>query len=469
LRRRHEERRLREDAAARLQHQRGRGTARERIELLLDPGTFTEMGAMVRHRSRDFGVAAGRPVGDAVVTGHGLVHGRPVCVFAQDFTVFGGSLGEVVGQKIIKVMDLAMRSSAPIVGINDSVGGRIQEGVVAQGLYGEIFARNVHMSGLVPQISLMMGPCAGGAAYSAALTDFVVMVDGSSHMFVTGPTVIREATGEDVGLDELGGARTHNTRSGNAHHFAATEAEAIRYARDLLSHLPSRGENLIMPADLEPETPDPGLETILPDALEAAYDVRAILNRVLDQGRLLEVQQWFAPNIVVGFGRLDGRSVGVVANQPLVSDGRLDMDASEKAARFIRTCDAFGIPIVSFVDVRSHRLTAEQEWAGGVGRCAKLMYAYAEADVPLLTVIIRHAEGIGYAVMGSRGIGADMCLAWPTARIDGLDPYLAAECGQVDEVIEPSDTRIRLRRALRLLNGKRTDGRPPRKHENLPL
>lgn len=424
---------------------------------------------MVRHRSRDLGLAGDPPPGDAVVTGHGLVLGRPVCVFAQDFTVFGGSLGEVAGQKIIKVMDLAMRSGAPIVGINDSVGGRIQEGVVAQSLYGEIFARNVRMSGLVPQISLMMGPCAGGAAYSPALTDFVVMVDGSSHMFVTGPAVTRGATSEDVGLDELGGARTHNTRSGNAHHLAGTEAEAIKYARDLLSHLPSGGENLVIPADLEPETSDPGLETVLPGALEAAYDVRAVLNRVLDHGELLEVQRWFAPNIVVGFGRLDGRSVGVVANQPLVSGGRLDIDASEKAARFIRTCDAFGIPIVSFVDVRGHRLTAEQEWAGGVRRCAKLMYAYAEASVPLLTVIIRHAEGIGYAAMGSRGIGADLCLAWPTARIDGLDPYLAAECGQVDEVIEPADTRTWLRRALRLLNGKPTDGPPPRKHENLPL
>jgi propionyl-CoA carboxylase beta chain len=424
---------------------------------------------MVRHRSRDFALAADRPPGDAAVTGHGLVQDRPVFVFAQDFTVFGGSVGEVAGEKITRVMDLAMRSGAPIVGISDGVGGRIQEGVVAQGSYGEIFARNVRMSGLVPQISLMMGPCAGGAAYSAALTDFVIMVDGSSHMFLTGPAVVREATGEDVGLDELGGAWTHSTRSGTAHHCAATEAEAIRYARELLSHLPSDGERLILPASPEPETPDPGLETILPEAPGTAYDVRAILTRVLDHGRLLEVQQWYAASIVVGLGRLDGRSVGVVANQALVSGGRLDMDASEKAARFIRTCDAFGIPVVSFVDVRDHRLTTEQEQAGGARRCAKLACAYAESTVPLLTVIIRHAEGIGHVVMGSRAIGADLVLAWPTARIGGLDLPLAAECGQIDAVIEPAGTRISLCRALRRLDGRPTADRPPRKHENLPL
>jgi propionyl-CoA carboxylase beta chain len=469
LRRRHQEKRRREETAGERRHGQGRGTARERIDMLLDPGSFIEVGALVRHRSRDFGLDADRPLGDAVVTGHGLVHGRAVCVFAQDFTVFGGSVGEVAGEKIAKIMDLAMRARVPLIGINDSAGGRIQEGVVAQCVYGGILTRNVRMSGSVPQISLIMGPCAGGAVYSPALTDFVVMVDGSSHMFVTGPVLLREAIGEQVGLEELGGARTHNTVSGSAHHLAATEAEAIGHVRDLLAYLPSAGEHLVGPAGPDTCPADDELAAIIPDLRDAPYDMRAVLTRVLDRGELLESQRWFAPNIVVGFGRLDGRGVGVVANQPAVDGGRLDIDASEKAARFVRTCDAYDIPVLSFVDVPGFRPGVGQEWAGAARRCAKLLYAYAEASVPLLTVITRHAEGIGYVAMGSRPLGADLSLAWPTARIGGAEPYLAAERGLVDEVIEPAWTRKRLRRALHLLRAKQPDPPPPKKHENLPL
>jgi len=475
FRRQREARRVRVEEAAKRQHDRGRATAWERIGLLLDTGSFTEVGGFVRHRSREPGLAAERPLGDAVITGHGTVHGRPVCVFAQDFTVFGGSLGEVAGEKIAAIMDLAAAANMPMVGMNDSAGGRIQEGVVAQAMYGRIFARNVQMSGLVPQISLIMGPCAGGAVYSPALTDFVVMVDKTSHMFVTGPAVLREAVGEEVGLDELGGAWVHGSRSGNAHYVAATEADAIAYVRDLLAHLPSAGDIPIPPCAPDSRSieesvtaGDRELETVIPHAPYAPYDVREVLARVLDDGSLIEVHRWFAENIVVGFGRIDGLSVAVVANQPAVSDGRLDVNASEKAARFVRTCDAYGIPVVTFVDVPGFRIGTDQEWAGGARSTGKLLYAYAEATVPLLTVVIRHAEGIGYVAMGSRHLRADLSVAWPTARIDGDEPYPAAERGYVDEVIEPAHTRVRLSRALRMLGNKR---RPavPRKHEILPL
>ena len=337
------------------QHARGKKTARERIELLLDPGSFVELDELARHRSTNFGLAAQRPYGDGVVTGYGTVDGRQVAVFAQDFTVFGGSLGEVFGEKIVKVMDLAMKTGCPIIGINDSGGARIQEGVVSLGLYGEIFFRNTRASGVIPQISLVMGPCAGGAVYSPAITDFTVMVDQTSHMFITGPDVIKTVTGEDVGFEELGGARTHNTRSGNAHYLATDEEDAIDWVKALLSYLPSN--NLDEPpaypaeADLELTDTDRELDTLIPDASQPPYDMHEVITRVLDDGEFLEVQPLFAQNIVVGFGRVEGRPVGVVANQPLHLAGTLDINASEKAARFVRTCDAFNIPVLTFVDV----------------------------------------------------------------------------------------------------------------------
>ncbi|MFC0112324.1 acyl-CoA carboxylase subunit beta [Kibdelosporangium aridum] len=454
----------RELSAADRQHARGKLTPRERIALLLDPGTFVEVGGMVRHRSTVLGLGSSRPLGDAVITGHGTVDGRPVCVFAQDFTVFGGSLGEVVGEKIVKIMDMAQASEAPVVGINDSAGGRIQEGVVAQALYGEIFARNVRMSGSVPQISLILGPCAGGACYSPALTDFIVMADRSAQMFITGPSVLQQAVGEQVDAEELGGAHAHGSRSGVAHHVAATEADAIDYVRRLLSYVPARK------LDLNPwpdAAPDPYLATVLPGPDEP-YDIRQILDRILDDDGLLEVHSGFAPNIVVGFGRIGGHGVGIVANQPAVANGRLDSTAAEKAARFVRTCDAYGIPIVSFVDTPGFAGGVQEEWNGGARRGAALLYAYAEATVPMLTVLVRHADGIGYVAMGSRHLGADACLAWPTARIDSEEPYPAAERGYVDDVIDPADTRATLQQTLRLVAGKKAT-RLPRRHGNLPL
>ncbi len=450
-----------EACAAARQHDQGKHSARERIDMLLDPHSFVEVGGLVRHRPTVTDLAGKRPVGDAVITGHGTVHGRPVCVFAHDFTVYGGSLGEAAGGKILKIMDLAMTSGIPIIGINDSAGGRIQEGVVSQSLYGEIFIRNVRMSGMVPQISLIMGPCAGGAVYSPALTDFVVMVSGSSQMFVTGPAVLRDALGEHVALEELGGARTHNIRSGAAHHMAVTEEAAVDYVRELLSYLQPATSSR-RSDDPEPP-PDVALNAAIPGP-EEPYDIRTVLGHVLDGGALLEVHRWFAPNIVVGLARIDGRSVGVVANQPMRSRGRLDIAACQKAARFVRTCDAFDIPVVTFVDV--HDDGAGELWAEGGG--AALLHAYAEATVPKLTVIVGHAGGIGYVAMGSRHLGADLCVAWPTARVNGQDPYPAAACGYIDGVIEPADTRSRLRRALCLLATKKAD-MPPRKHENIPL
>ncbi|MGP3690369.1 acyl-CoA carboxylase subunit beta [Streptomyces sp. IBSNAI002] len=477
LERRDADLREKEVLAAQRQHAKGRRTARERIGMLLDPGSFTETGAMVRHRSRMPGLVHDRPFGDSVVTGFGTVDGRQICLFAQDFTVFGGSLGEAAGEKIVKVMDLAASAGCPIVGINDSAGGRIQEGVAAQSLYGQIFLRNVRLSGRVPQISLIMGPCAGGAVYSPALTDFVVMTDKVSHMFITGPEVIRAAMGEEVDMETLGGARTHNARSGNAHYLAADEEDAIAFTKRLLSYLPSNsGEQ---PPAGGPGCAPPGFGTDV-------HDVGETIAGVMDSGTFLEVQQLFAPNIVVGLGRVDGHSVGVVANQPKSSAGCLDIDASEKAARFIRTCDAYNIPVLTFVDVPGFRPGAAQARAGAVRRGAKLAYAYAEATVPLITVITGKAYGGGYEVMGSKHLGADVNLAWPTALIgpadpstafrspqqasaSGLcDPYIAAEHGYVDVVIRPSDTREHVVRALRLLRGK-SESLPPRKHDNIPL
>jgi len=490
------------------QHSRGKKTARERIELLLDEGSFVELDEFARHRSTAFGQEKNRPYGDGVVTGFGTVDGRQVCVFAQDFTVFGGSLGEVFGEKIVKVMDLALKTGCPIIGINDSGGARIQEGVAALGLYAEIFKRNTHASGVIPQISLVLGPSAGGAVYSPALTDFVVMADQSSHMFITGPDVIKTVTGEDVGFEELGGARTHNTRSGVAHYLAHDEADAIEYVRALLSYLPSN--NLEEPpafpeeADLTTTDLDLELDTLIPDSANQPYDMHTVIEHILDDGEFLEVHALFAANIVVGFGRVEGHAVGVVANQPMQFAGTLDIDASEKAARFVRTCDAFNVPVLTLVDVPGFLPGTDQEWNGIIRRGAKLLYAYAEATVPLVTVITRKAYGGAYDVMGSKHLGADLNLAWPTAQIavmgaqgavnilyrrelaeaddpealraklveeyeDTLaNPYVAAERGYIDGVIEPSQTRSSVVRALRALRHKRAT-LPPKKHGNIPL
>jgi propionyl-CoA carboxylase beta chain len=496
------------DRAVEKQHAKGKLTARERIDLLLDAGSFQELDQLARHRSTNFGVELNRPYTDGVVTGYGTVDGRPVCVFSQDFTVYGGSLGEVNGEKICKVMDLAMKIGCPVVGINDGGGARIQEGVVALAAFAGIFRRNVHASGVIPQISLIVGPAAGGAVYSPALTDFIVMVEKTSHMYITGPDVIKTVTGEDVGHEELGGALTHNTKSGNAHYAAADEKDAFEYVKGLLSFLPQN--NLEDPpvfdaaAELSVTIEDAELDTLIPDSANQPYDMHRVIERVLDDEDFFEVQTLFAPNILVGFGRVEGRSVGVVANQPVQLAGCLDIDASEKAARFIRTCDAFNIPILTFVDVPGFLPGADQEWNGIIRRGAKLLYAYAEATVPLVTVITRKAFGGAYDVMGSKHLGADVNIAWPTAQIavmgasgavnilgkrelagaddpeakraqliaeyeDALlNPYVAAERGYVDSVIEPAETRVQVTRALRTLRTKRSS-LPPKKHGNMPL
>jgi len=490
------------------QHAKGKLTARERIELLLDEGSFQELDELARHRSTNFGIESNRPYTDGVITGYGTVDGRTVCLFSQDFPIYGGSLGEVNGEKICKVMDLAMKIGCPLIGINDGGGARIQEGVVALGAFGEVFRRNVHASGVIPQISLILGPAAGGAVYSPALTDFVVMVDKTSHMFITGPDVIKTVTGEDVGFEELGGAHTHNTRSGNAHYEAADEKDAFEYVKSLLSFLPQN--NLEDPPvfaaedDLSATEFDLELDALIPDSANQPYDMHRVVEHVLDGGDFTEVQALFAPNIVVGFGRVEGRSVGVVANQPMQFAGCLDIDASEKAARFIRTCDAFNIPILTFVDVPGFLPGTDQEWNGIIRRGAKLLYAYAEATVPMVTVITRKALGGAYDAMGSKHLGADINVAWPTAQIavmgaQGavdvlnkreiaaaedpaakraelitayedtlLNPYIAAERGYVDSVIEPSQTRAFVTRALRTLRTKRAQ-LPPKKHGNIPL
>ncbi len=496
------------ERAVEKQHARGKMTARERVEAFLDQGSFVETDALARHRATGFGLEGNRPYGDGVVTGYGGVDGRPVCVFSQDFTVFGGSLGEVFGQKIVKVMDLAMKTGCPVIGINDSGGARIQEGVVSLGLYGEIFFRNVRSSGVIPQLSLIMGPCAGGAVYSPALTDFTLMVDKTSHMFITGPDVIKTVTGEDVEFEDLGGAHTHNTKSGVAHFQAADEKECLELARALLSYLPSNNldEPPIYAADSTDEitAADRELDNLVPDSANQPYDMHAVIEHVLDEGEFLEVHALFAQNMVCGFGRVDGHSVGVVANQPMQFAGTLDIDASEKAARFVRTCDAFNIPVLTFVDVPGFLPGASQEWDGIIRRGAKLIYAYAEATVPKVTVITRKAYGGAYDVMGSKHLGADLNLAWPTAQIavmgaqgavnilyrreiteaddpevrrtelitgyeDRLaNPYIAAERGYIDAVIQPAETRGQVMKALRALRGKR-ETLPPKKHGNIPL
>ncbi|HEU5033727.1 MAG TPA: acyl-CoA carboxylase subunit beta [Mycobacteriales bacterium] len=488
-------------------HAAGRMTARERVEALLDAGSFVELDALARHRAHDFGMPDKRPYGDGVITGHGTIDGRPVCVFSQDFTVFGGSLGEVFGEKICKVMDLAMKTGCPIIGINDSGGARIQEGVVALGLYAEIFYRNVMASGVIPQISLVMGPCAGGAVYSPAITDFTLMVDQTSHMFITGPDVIKTVTGEDVTMEELGGAHTHSTKSGVAHFMASDEEDCLELTKALLSYLPAN--NLDDPPaysaeDLEAMADDEFLDTFVPDSSNQPYDIKTVIEHIVDDGDFLEVHALFAPNIVCGFARVDGHSVGVVANQPTSYAGTLDIDASEKGARFVRTCDAFNLPILTFVDVPGFLPGTSQEWGGIIRRGAKLLFAYAEATVPKVTVITRKAYGGAYDVMGSKHLRADVNLAWPTAEIavmgaqgaanilyrreiaDAADPdarrkeliadyedhfanpYIAAERGYVDAVIRPSATRREVVKALRLLRTKR-ESLPPKKHGNIPL
>ena len=500
------------EAAIEKQHAKGKKTARERIEALLDHGSFVEIDEFVRHRTTAFGMEANRPYGDSVVTGTGTIHGRQVAVFSQDFTIFGGSLGEVAGDKIIKIMDLAITTRVPIIGILDSGGARIQEGVVALGKYGEIFKRNTAASGVIPQISIVCGPAAGGAVYSPALTDFVIMVDKISQMFVTGPDVIKAVTGEDVGMEQLGGALTHNQVSGVSHYLASDEDDAFDYARVLLSYLPDNYEagtpQYFASTDLEITDRDRQLNQIIPDSTNQPYDVLKIIDLVVDGGSFLEVQPLFAPNIVVGFARVDGSSVGIIANQPNQMAGTLNIDAGEKAARFVRFCDAFGIPIVTLVDVPGYLPGTDQEWTGVIRRGAKLLYAYAEATVPMVTVITRKAYGGAYIVMGSKQLGADLNFAWPTAEIAVMggagavnilyrqeikkaeeagedvaqvrsrladeytynvaSPFLAAERGELDGIIEPAATRMTIIKALRALKGKRRID-PDKKHGNIPL
>jgi propionyl-CoA carboxylase beta chain len=488
------------------QHAWGKLTARERLDLLLDPGSFVELDAFVTHRATEFGLDRQHFLGDGVVTGHGTIAGRLVFVFSQDFTVFGGSLSEAYAEKICKVMDLAMKVGAPIVGLNDSGGARIQEGVASLGGYAEIFLRNVLASGVVPQISVILGPCAGGAVYSPAMTDFTVMVEGTSYMFVTGPNVVKAVTHAEIDAESLGGASVHTGRSGVAHLAATDEAEAMDYVRRLLAHLPQN--NLADAPVATPTDPadrmDPELDAVVPDESSRPYDMHDVIHRVVDDGAFLETQPMWAGNMLVGFARLGGRPVGIVAQQPAVLAGALDIDASVKAARFVRTCDAFNVPIVTFVDVPGFLPGVGQEHGGIIRHGAKLLYAYCEATVPKVTVITRKAYGGAYDVMSSKHIRGDMNFAWPTAEIavmgaegavniifkDAIagasdptgerarlvaeyeaefsNPYVAAARGYIDEVILPRETRPRLIRSLEILADKR-DTNPRKKHGNIPL
>jgi propionyl-CoA carboxylase beta chain len=486
------------------QHARGKLTARERIELLLDPGSFVEIDAFVTARGADDDPDT--VLGDGVVTGHGLIDGRPVFLFSQDFTVFGGSLSEAYAAKVCKVMDLAMKVGAPIVGLNDSGGARIQEGVVSLGGYADIFLRNTLASGVVPQLSVVLGPCAGGAVYSPAITDFTVMVEGTSYMFVTGPNVVRAVTHEDVDFERLGGATTHTTVSGVAHIATPDEATALDTARRILSFLPQN--NVDDPPFVDATDPadrrDPDLDHIVPDDPAQPYDMHDVIRRVIDDGELLEIQPDWAQNIIVGFARLGGRSIGIVAQQPAVLAGALDIAASTKAARFVRTCDCFNVPLLTLVDVPGFLPGVDQEHGGIIRHGAKLLFAYCEATVPKLTVITRKAYGGAYDVMSSKHIRGDLNLAWPTAEIAVMgpegavnvidreqidaapdptaerarlvaeyqdrfaNPYIAAARGFIDDVILPSETRPRLIAGLEVLAGKR-DSNPPKKHGNIPL
>jgi propionyl-CoA carboxylase beta chain len=507
LRRRHanaengggEERRAR-------QHKEGKLSARERIDLLLDEGTFEELDKLVRHRSRDFGMDEQIVDGDGFVTGYGLIHSRPAYVFAQDFTVFGGSLSETNAKKIVKIMDLALKTGAPVIGLNDSGGARIQEGVVSLGGYADIFLRNTLSSGVVPQISAIMGPCAGGAVYSPALTDFVFMVDKTSYMFVTGPDVIKTVTHEDVTKETLGGATTHNSTSGVAHFLAHNDTECLQMIRALMSYLPqnNRDDGPTRPSDDPIDRQDIELDSIVPAESNQPYDIKDVIHRVVDNGDFFEVQEHWARNIVIGFARMDGKTVGIVANQPAFLAGCLDIDSSTKGARFVRFCDAFNIPILTFEDVPGFLPGTAQEFGGIIRHGAKLLYAYAEATVPKITVITRKAYGGAYCVMGSKHLRTDVNLAWPTAEIAVMgpegavnivyrreltgasdpeavrraktdefkerfaNPFVAAEHGFLDDVIEPRQTRPRIVRALRLLATK-VDTMPRKKHGNIPL
>jgi len=487
------------------QHKKGKLTARERVALLLDEGSFQEIGQLVTHRSVNFGLDKMVFPGDGVVTGYGTIGGRLVYLFSQDFTVLGGSLAEAHAQKICRIMDLAMKSGAPVIGLNDSGGARIQEGVVSLAGYADIFYRNVRASGVIPQISAILGPCAGGAVYSPALTDFVLMAEGTSYMFVTGPNVVKTVTHEEVSSEELGGASTHAGKSGVAHFTAPNELEAIRELRRLMGYLPQNCEEAppALPWTAGDET-RPALDTIIPDNPNQPYDIREVLNAVIDEGSSMEVHADFAPNMVVGFARVAGRTVGCVANQPAVLAGVLDIDASIKAARFVRFCDAFNIPLLVFVDVPGFLPGTDQEWRGIITHGAKLLYAFSEATVPRITVITRKAYGGAYDVMNSKHIGADMNYAWPTAEIAVMgakgaaeiifkheiakaedpkakwkekeleyqqrfaNPYEAAARGFVDEVVRPSDTRLKVIAALEMLRNK-VDTLPKKKHGNIPL
>ncbi len=488
------------------QHEQGKLTARERIDILLDKGSFQEVDIMVRHQARGFGIEDRRPAGDAVVTGWGTVDGRTVFVFAEDFTVYGGSLGSAVAEKICKIMDMAMDVGAPVVGLKDSGGARIQEGVASLDGYGRIFERNVRASGVIPQISVIMGPCAGGAVYSPAMTDFVFQVDGTSHMFITGPDVIKTVTGEEVSFEELGGAITHASKSGVTHFVAHNGDDALDAVRYLISFLPQNNlENppYFSPTDSRDRVED-SLDRIIPDSANQPYDMVHVIETVVDDGEFFQVHEHFAKNMVVGFARLDGHAVGIVANQPAFLAGTLDIEASEKGARFVRLCDAFNIPLVTFVDVPGFLPGVDQEHGGIIRHGAKLLYAFCEATVPRITVITRKAYGGAYVVMNSRGIRADLVYAWPSAEIavmgaqgavnvifrreiaDSPDqegrrreliadyeaqfnnPYRAAELGLVDEVIEPRETRVKVIRALEMLRTKR-ETLAPRKHGNIPL
>jgi acetyl-CoA carboxylase carboxyltransferase component len=492
--------------AVRRQHEKGKLTARERLELLLDRDSFVETDPFAAHRSHDFGMDRNRPAGDGVITGYGTIDGRRIFVASQDFSVFGGSLGEVHAQKICKVQDLAMSTGAPFIQINDSGGARIQEGAASLAGYGYIFERNVRASGVIPQISVIMGPCAGGAVYSPAITDFTFMVRETSYMFITGPEVIKAVTGEEVTFEELGGAMTHASKSGVASFVSQDEEECLAMVRHLLSYLPSN--NLEDPPAYavvdDPERHDEGLTHLIPDSAKEPYDMHEVIRRVVDDGDFFEVFPFWAMNIVTGLSRLDGHTVGIIANQPKVLAGTLDIDSAEKASRFVRFCDAFNIPILTFVDVPGFLPGTQQEYHGIIRHGAKLLYAFAEATVPRMTVITRKAYGGAYLVMNSKHLRADVSFAWPTAEIavmgpDGAvnvvfrkeiekaedpaarrdeliseyqrkfaNPYVAAERGFVDDVIEPSETRPRLIRALRMLTTKR-ESVPARKHGNIPL
>jgi acetyl-CoA carboxylase carboxyltransferase component len=487
------------------QHEQGKLTARERIDVLVDKDSFQEIDQFVRHQSQGFGIESKRPLGDAVITGHGTIDGRPVFLFAEDFTVFGGSLGKVVADKICKVLDMALDTGTPVIGIKDSGGARIQEGVGALDGYGRIFERNVRASGVIPQISLIMGPCAGGAVYSPALTDFVFQVEGTSHMFITGPDVIKTVTGEEVTMEDLGGANAHASKSGVTHFVYSTGEEALEAARYLLSYLPQNNQEMppyFAPAD-RPDRVDDSLDGVIPDSSSQPYDMLDVIETIVDDGEFFEVHEQWAKNIIVGFGRLDGHAIGIVANQPAFLAGTLDISASEKAARFVRFCDAFNIPLLTFVDVPGFLPGVDQEHGGIIRHGAKLLYAYCEATVPRISVITRKAYGGAYLVMNARGIRADLVYAWPSAEIavmgapgavniihrgelTGADdpdakrkelvddyearfnnPYVASELGLVDEVIEPRETRAKLIKAMNLLRTKR-ETLPPKKHGNGP-